>query len=57
MRDEYRGCSSWVYLDGLPDDPAALPSEPVLSDTAFEARRKGVVDALPDGSLTEPVVA
>ena len=57
MRDEYRGCSSWVDVEGLPADPAALPSEPALSDTAFDARRKGVVDALPEGSLTEPVVA
>ncbi|MGH9049632.1 MAG: DUF1802 family protein, partial [Acidimicrobiia bacterium] len=29
-RDEYGGCTSWVELDGLPDDPAALPAEPVL---------------------------
>jgi len=57
MRDEYRGCSSWVDVEGLPADPAAPPSEPALSDTAFDARRKGVVDALPEGSLTEPVVA
>ena len=57
MRDEYRGCSSWVDVEGLPADSAALPSEPALSDTAFDARRTGVVDALPEGSLTEPVVA
>jgi hypothetical protein len=56
MRDGYRGCSSWVDVDGLPDDPAAVASEPVLSDTAFDARRKGIVDALPDGRLTEPAV-
>jgi hypothetical protein len=48
-RDEYGGCTSWVDLADLPDDPAALSSEPALSDVAFEGRLKGVVDALPDG--------
>ena len=27
-RDEYGGCTSWVDLDGLPDDPASLPASP-----------------------------
>jgi hypothetical protein len=45
--DTYGGCTSWVDLDGLPDDPAALPSDPALSDVAFEARLKGAVEALP----------
>ncbi len=54
FRDEYAGCSSWVDLAGLPADPASLPSEPALSDTAFDARLKGVVGALPHG-LTEPI--
>ena len=49
----YGGCTSWVELDGLPDDPASLPSEPALSDVAFAARLKGSVDALP--SLADPV--
>ena len=48
-RDEYGGCTSWVPLGDLPDDPSQLPSEPALSDVAFEARRKGVIDALPRG--------
>jgi hypothetical protein len=48
-RDEYGGCTSWVSLSDLPDDPSELPSEPALSDVAFEARRKGVKDALPAG--------
>lgn len=39
-REEYRGCTSWVELDGLPDDPAAVPSEPALSDESFAARLK-----------------
>jgi len=47
-RDTYGGCTSWVELDGLPDDPASLPSEPALSDAAFEARLKGAVDAMPE---------
>jgi hypothetical protein len=36
--DAYGGCTSWVDLDGLPDDPATLPSEPALTDATFEAR-------------------
>jgi hypothetical protein len=55
-REEYGGCTSWVDLQGLPDDPAALPSEPALSDIAFESRLKGVIGALP-GGLTEPANA
>jgi hypothetical protein len=51
-REEYGGCTSWVELDGLPADPATLPSEPALSDEAFAARLQGAVDALP--SLTPP---
>jgi hypothetical protein len=47
-RDDYGGCTSWVELDGLPDDPATLASTPALSDVAFEARLKGAVDALPE---------
>lgn len=46
-RDEYGGCTSWVELEGLPDDPASLASVPALSDAAFEARLAGAVDALP----------
>jgi hypothetical protein len=50
--DAYGGCTSWVELGSLPDDPAALPSEAALSDVAFAARLKGCVEALP--SLTDP---
>jgi hypothetical protein len=46
--DEYGGCTSWVTYDGLPADPASVPSEVVLSDVAFEAKRKGIHDALGD---------
>jgi hypothetical protein len=52
-RDDYGGCTSWVELDGLPDDPTSVPSEPALSDVAFEARLKGVVGDLP-GALADP---
>ena len=47
--DAYGGCTSWVRLAGLPDDPATLPSTPALSDEAFVARRKGAESALPAG--------
>jgi len=46
FRDEYGGCTSWVDLADLPDDPALVASEPALSDTAFAARAKSVSDAL-----------
>jgi hypothetical protein len=49
MRAEYAGCSSWVDVDGLPADPASLPSEPALSDESFAARLKLVADAVPGG--------
>lgn len=45
--ERYAGCTSWVDLDGLPDDPTSLPAEPALTDTSFAARLKLVVDALP----------
>ena len=47
-RDEYGGCTSWVTYDDLPADPATLPSHEALSDVAFEAKRKGVREALGD---------
>jgi hypothetical protein len=48
-RDAYGGCTSWVEIDGLPDDPALLPSEPVLSDVAFAAKLKSAAGAIPGG--------
>jgi hypothetical protein len=50
--DAYGGCTSWVELAGLLDDPASLPSELALSDVAFGARLAGCVEALP--SLADP---
>jgi hypothetical protein len=47
--EAYGGCTSWVDLEGLPDDPASLPSERALSDEAFEARYGFSHNDLPDG--------
>ena len=46
--ESYGGCTSWVDLEGLPDDPASLPSRPALSDETFASRLNGAVDALPE---------
>jgi hypothetical protein len=46
--DEYGGCTSWVDYEGLPTDPASVPSHIVLSDVAFEAKHKGIREALPE---------
>jgi hypothetical protein len=45
-QDAYGGCTSWVSLERLPD-LASVASDPVLSDVAFAAKRKGVREALP----------
>jgi hypothetical protein len=55
FREEYGGCTSWVDLAELPADPASLPSEPALSDEAFEARLGFAANDLPAG-FTDPVV-
>ncbi|HEY8217676.1 MAG TPA: DUF1802 family protein [Acidimicrobiia bacterium] len=49
IRAEYVGCSSWVDVDELPDDPASVPSEPALTDESFTARLKLCADAIPGG--------
>jgi hypothetical protein len=54
FREDYAGCTSWVELDGLPDDPATLRSEPVLSDVAFDAKLKGAAEAV--GGFSPPEV-
>jgi len=53
-KDTYGGCTSWVAYDGLPADPATRPSEPVLSDVAFAAKRKGIRDSLPEECWAPP---
>ena len=52
-QEAYAGCTSWVQLDGLPADPASLPSEPALSDESFAARRKLAEQELP-GAFEAP---
>ena len=54
FREEYGGCTSWVDLAGLPADPASVPSEPALSDGAFEARLGFAANDLPAG-FEQPV--
>jgi hypothetical protein len=51
--ESYGGCTSWVTYEGLPDDPATLPSQVALSDIAFAAKHKGIRDALPEECWTE----
>jgi hypothetical protein len=36
--EEYGGCTSWVEMDALPDDPTALPAVPALTDESFAGR-------------------
>jgi hypothetical protein len=55
FRDEYGGCTSWVDLSELPDDPASLPAAPALSDGAFAARLGFAANDLPAG-FQDPVV-
>jgi hypothetical protein len=55
FREAYGGCTSWVDLAELPDDPARLASEPALTDEAFAARLGFAANDLPDG-FTEPAV-
>ena len=50
---EYCGCTSWVDVHGLPDDPSSLSAEPALSDESFTARRKLLEQQL--GRALEPV--
>jgi hypothetical protein len=52
--DTYGGCTSWVDYDGLPADPTTLAGAPVLSDVAFEAKHKGIRDALPAECFETP---
>jgi hypothetical protein len=47
-RDEYGGCTSWVDCEGLAADPATVPSQVVISDVAFDAKRQGIRDTLPE---------
>ena len=55
-REQYRGCTSWVDLVDLPDNPAVLAS-PVLDDVAFEERRMRLLEQLPAGALDRMPIA
>ena len=52
FREDYAGCTSWVDLDGLPDDPASLPGEPAVSDESYAARLGFV-----EGDLGRPLTS
>jgi hypothetical protein len=49
----YRGCTSWVDVAGLPDDPSSVPAEPALTTATFEARVRLVEQQL--GRPLEPL--
>jgi hypothetical protein len=51
----YRGCTSWVDVAGLPDDPSSVPAEPALTTATFEARVRLVEQQL--GRPLEPLAA
>jgi hypothetical protein len=55
-RAEYDGCTSWVELHELPDDPADAASEPALSDESFVSRMKLAGNDLP-GEFEAPQTA
>ena len=55
FRDAYGGCTSWVDLDGLPDDPEVLPAHPAVSDASYASRTEAIAGAIP-GGLEAPVV-
>lgn len=44
--DAYGGCTSWVDLNGVSVADLRSNAVPALSDDAFSARRKGVLEAL-----------
>jgi hypothetical protein len=53
--DAYGGCTSWVDLEGLPDDPTTLPSHPAVSDASYASRTEAVATAIP-GGLEPPAI-
>ncbi len=44
--ETYHGCTSWMTLTDVPNDPSALASEPALTDTAFAGRLASLPDWL-----------
>jgi hypothetical protein len=43
MNDAYAGCRSWIRLEGAPN---AKTDKPVLSEEAFEGRKRAFIEAL-----------
>lgn len=49
MVPDYAGCSSWVTLRGVVDDPATLPGEPAVEAGEFASRLRAVTETIPGG--------
>lgn len=49
MVPDYAGCSSWVTLRGVVDDPATLPGEPAVEASEFASRLRAVTETIPGG--------
>ena len=47
--DDYKGCTSWVDLNDVPDDLAAVESVPAISDDVFNVRANSVREAIRSG--------
>jgi hypothetical protein len=46
---EYGGCTSWVALRGVPDEPTLLSAVPAVAAAQFERRLRAVEAAVPGG--------
>lgn len=49
MVPDYAGCSSWVTLRGVLEDPATLPGEPAVEASEFASRLRAVTETIPGG--------
>ena len=49
MVPDYAGCSSWVTLRGVVEDPATLPGEPAVEASEFASRFRAVTETIPGG--------
>jgi hypothetical protein len=49
MVPDYAGCSSWVTLQGVVEDPATLPGEPAVEASEFASRLRAVTETIPGG--------
>ena len=55
-REHYEGCTSWVPMLDVPDDPTELNSRPVLPDAEWERRLDALHAALPGASFQPAAV-